>query len=203
MLPVSAAAKGKGRTAIQRAQNKRICGAQTKRGRICRKEAGWGTDHLGTGRCKNHLGSTSKGAVAAAKEELAGMAVPLPVSPGQAVLGVLQLAAGQLAFCAHKVSELDDKEFWEKTIAGEVPNRWIRLQRSVMHDIEKFSKTAHAMGISEREMALAEAQTLMMGELLEAVVSELGLSAEQRRQMGPAIRKHMAVIEGKAKEKVA
>lgn len=38
-----------------------ICGAKTRAGTPCRHEAGWGTDHLGTGRCKLH-GGLSPGA---------------------------------------------------------------------------------------------------------------------------------------------
>lgn len=34
------------------------CGAKTRSGKPCKKEAGWGTDHLGQGRCKLHGGAT-------------------------------------------------------------------------------------------------------------------------------------------------
>lgn len=37
------------------------CGAKTKAGTPCQQKAGWGTDHVGTGRCKLH-GGASKGA---------------------------------------------------------------------------------------------------------------------------------------------
>jgi len=38
-----------------------ICGAKTRAGTPCKYTAGWGTDHLGRGRCKFH-GGASKGA---------------------------------------------------------------------------------------------------------------------------------------------
>lgn len=34
------------------------CGAKTRSGTPCKKEAGWGTDHLGQGKCKLHGGAT-------------------------------------------------------------------------------------------------------------------------------------------------
>lgn len=37
------------------------CGATTRSGASCRHEAGWGTDHVGTGRCKLHGGSVPVG----------------------------------------------------------------------------------------------------------------------------------------------
>jgi hypothetical protein len=34
-----------------------LCGAQTSEGNVCRKPAGWGTTHLGQGRCRFHDGA--------------------------------------------------------------------------------------------------------------------------------------------------
>ena len=38
-----------------------ICGAKTRAGTPCQQKAGWGTDHVGKGKCKLH-GGASKGA---------------------------------------------------------------------------------------------------------------------------------------------
>lgn len=46
---------------------KKLCGAKTKTG-TCRNVAGKGTDHLGTGTCSRHLGSTGSHKVAAERE---------------------------------------------------------------------------------------------------------------------------------------
>ena len=35
------------------------CGAKTRAGTACKKTAGWGTDHVGTGRCKLHGGKST------------------------------------------------------------------------------------------------------------------------------------------------
>ena len=37
------------------------CGARTRAGTPCRHPAGWGTDHVGEGRCKLHGGSSLRG----------------------------------------------------------------------------------------------------------------------------------------------
>jgi hypothetical protein len=37
------------------------CGGRTRSGTECRREAGWGTDHQGFGRCKLHGGSSPDG----------------------------------------------------------------------------------------------------------------------------------------------
>ncbi|GAH55293.1 unnamed protein product, partial [marine sediment metagenome] len=37
------------------------CGAKTRRGKPCQHEAGWGTDHVGEGKCKQHGGRSLRG----------------------------------------------------------------------------------------------------------------------------------------------
>lgn len=39
-----------------------ICGAKNRSGQPCKRPAGWGTDHVGTGKCKLHGGASLKGA---------------------------------------------------------------------------------------------------------------------------------------------
>lgn len=36
-----------------------VCGAKTRSGSPCQQVAGWGTDHVGTGRCKLHGGAST------------------------------------------------------------------------------------------------------------------------------------------------
>ncbi len=38
-----------------------ICGAKTRAGHPCKRPAGWGTDHVGSGRCRMHGGASVKG----------------------------------------------------------------------------------------------------------------------------------------------
>lgn len=39
-----------------------VCGAKKRKGGICTRPAGWGTEHPGEGRCKLHSGSSPRGA---------------------------------------------------------------------------------------------------------------------------------------------
>jgi hypothetical protein len=51
-----------------------ICGAETRDGDPCQMPAGWGTDHVGEGRCKRHGGNAGRpvehGRYSAKKEKL-------------------------------------------------------------------------------------------------------------------------------------
>lgn len=40
---------------------KNTCGARNRAGNPCRQPAGWGTDHVGSGRCKLHGGASLRG----------------------------------------------------------------------------------------------------------------------------------------------
>ena len=42
-----------------KAHDKKYCGAKTRAGTPCRRPAGWGTDHVGEGRCKLHGGRST------------------------------------------------------------------------------------------------------------------------------------------------
>lgn len=184
----------KGRRRRGRRDGQPFCGGEKRNGEPCLREAGWGTDHPGTGKCKHHGGATQAGRDAAARAEVEGLATPIPVTPGQAILGVLQLAAGQLAYCTAQVGGLSEAQMFEETIAGVVPNRWVRLQLSIEDRIVKFARAAGDMGIQERQMQLAEEQTRMMGSLLEAVMDRIDLTPKQRKQVGPAIREALPAL---------
>jgi hypothetical protein len=38
-----------------------LCGGKTRAGTDCKRPAGWGTDHVGEGKCKLHAGSSLRG----------------------------------------------------------------------------------------------------------------------------------------------
>lgn len=122
------------------------------------------------------------------------MATPIAVNPGQAILGVLHLAAGQLAYCTAQVGGLSEEQMFEMSDAGAVPNRWVRLQLSIMDRIKQYSRAAADMGINERQMQLAEQQTAMVGTMMEAVMNDLELTPAQRKEVGPAIRRSLPLL---------
>ncbi|MGI8749159.1 MAG: hypothetical protein ACR2J6_01160, partial [Thermoleophilaceae bacterium] len=170
------------------AQKKRdaqtLCSAARHDGRSCVNQAGWGTEHVGYGRCRHHGGQLRSGLAAAANEEMRTMATPADVSPGRALSGVLRLAAGQLVYASGQVAELQDDDLFEDAyspvegVFKKVPHHWLKLQRDVMDDVARYAKMAADAGMAEREVQLAESQTELVAGLLEKVVDSLDLSAE-------------------------
>lgn len=171
-----------------------FCGAEKRNGKPCLREAGWGTDHRGSGNCKHHGGATDSGKVSAAKDEAGRMAQPIHTTPGQAILTVMALANGQLQYVTEQVAELEGGDVFEelKNSDGDVIsigiNRWIRLQRQLQNDVAKHAAAAAGMQIGERQQSLREVQTMMFGAMLEAVLGELKLTPAQKKRVGPAIR---------------
>ncbi len=136
------------------------------------------------------------------RQELNGMAMPRRVSPMEALEAVLNLAAGQLVYATAKVSEMTEDELFVKGFSAEgnyigmVPDHWLKMQHELMNDVAKYAKMGADAGIAERGQVLQEAQTAMMAQVIEAVVGDLGLSAEQKEALGPAIRERMTVLQG-------
>lgn len=176
-----------------------VCGATKRNGDPCLRGAGWGTEHPGYGTCKFHGGATKAAGKKAASLEAEGMSRPIEVTPGQAVLGTLHLAAGQLAYATMKVAEggayLNEHGGLEA---------WPHVQQMLQDKVVKYAAAASAMGVQERQAQLMEQQALMMGQLIESVVTDVGLTPTQRKKLGPALRKRLSTgtVEGKAREKV-
>lgn len=88
-----------------------LCGASTKAGSPCRKPAGSGTDHVGYGQCKLHLGSTQRGVIHAAKLEAAALGLEHQIEPHVAILRALGQAAKWELICRLRVADLRDDEY--------------------------------------------------------------------------------------------
>lgn len=114
------------------------CGGQRANqpeGTLCTRPKGWGTPHLGVGRCKRHGGSTPNHITAAhleiAKNECATLGIPIETTPADALIQEVWEACGNVEFYRGLVQELrthpepdvfvtddDDGGHWERGEAG-------------------------------------------------------------------------------------
>ena len=87
------------------------CGANTKRGAVCNKPAGWGTPY-GHGRCRLHGGATPTHLRAAQRQEaeraVASLGLPRDVEPVEALLEEVHAAAGHVAWLRAHVATLEE-----------------------------------------------------------------------------------------------
>lgn len=169
-----------------------LCGAKRKDGTPCRMFAGAGTDHKGMGRCKWHLGNSPSHRNHAAKQEAMRqmtMGQPIDVTPAQALQGALSLSAGALAWLTAMVNALEQDEL----LTPEAQSL-IRLHNEEKDRIARIAKAAADVGVDERQIKLQEHQTKVVGDLLEAVMDRIQLTAEQRKAVGPAIREALPAL---------
>jgi hypothetical protein len=87
------------------------CGAKTRKGTLCRHEAGWNTEHLGIGKCTLHGGSEAhaqvNGLIELARREQQIMGAPLSIEPQDAILECIRIAAGEVSYASGRVAELE------------------------------------------------------------------------------------------------
>lgn len=91
-----------------------ICGAKTRRGTPCERQPGWGTEHVGVGRCRHHGGSSPQaqlsGTVELARREWAVMGMPLSIEPQDAILECIRIASGEVRYASDRIAELAEAE---------------------------------------------------------------------------------------------
>jgi hypothetical protein len=140
------------------------------------------------GRCKRHQGKPGLMATTAALTE------GRPTTPAQAIQGVLSLMCGQLVYINAKVASLEENELWAGQ-EGERISKWLRWRERTVDRITRIAATATTMGVAEKQADLISAQTQVVATLLERVVSDLDLSAAQKKKLAPSIQRHMTAID--------
>lgn len=169
----------------------KLCGRPKSNGEPCTQEAGFGTDHEGKGACRWH--ENRGGGLLSTARKLNDEIVAS--SPGEAIAGVLNLAVSRLMYVNAQVQALKEEEIWTGE-SEERLNKWLRWEDRLSDKVAKYAGTAVSMGVAEREVAVKEAQTLLVGKFIEAVLEEVGLTAKQRKKVGPAIRQKAPLLLG-------
>lgn len=192
------------------------CGAKNRNSdKPCKMAAGWGTDHPGFGQCRYHAGSTPNGVMSAVKEELTErvvMGVQVDITPQEALLVCVRIAAGEVAYATMKVQELAEEEavgpvvdrkvrtvrieqdgeeielpLEEITYKGASPHIWIQVRGQALDRLARYSKMAIDAGVAERSVALAEETGKAVQEALTKLTHLLDLTPSQRKRVPAAL----------------
>jgi hypothetical protein len=161
----------------------RYCGGRTRSGTKCKRPAGWGTDHLGRGRCKLHGGSTPSHRKAAAAEEAlefarGALGSELDVGP----LDALLLADYRLKLQA--VPEGTD-----------VPATLVEGYERSLDRLTRSSKAAVDGGVAERQVRIAERVAERISLAAEEAMAELELAPAQRSRFAEAFGRALTRLE--------
>lgn len=174
---------------------RRFCGARTRGGGKCKRRAGFGTDHLGYGRCKSHGGCTASGRKAAATEELKTFMAAgdplLDADPGEALLYAVRRAAGIAAWLRAKVAAVADTAQLE---AGAL-NVWASHEQEALDRLARYSKMALDAGVDERRVRLAEQVGALIAQAMEEALAEEELPAAVQARVARRVATRLAVLE--------
>lgn len=184
------------------------CGAMGRKGTPCKRPAGWGTQHVGDGRCKLHGGNTATHRTAAVRTMIQtemlgttlGAHLAVDIHPTEALLELVKMTAGYVRWLNAEVAALGRLEESSYVTGLHEPKVLIRLLGEYTDRLARFSKMALDAGVEERLVSLAEAQGELVASVLVNVLSDLALSPAQQAAAPEVVRRHMLVLEGRVIE---
>lgn len=155
--------------------------------------AGAGTDHKGYGTCRWHFGNAPNHVAHAAKlqaQEKLTLGEPVKgMTPGRMLAGLLNLQAGDLVTLAGLVREHDD-------LSAPEAQPILRLYHDEKRLSAQIGKLAADAGVQERLTSLAEDQTALVAQLIEAVAEDIAITPEQKQLLGPSVRRRLRLMQG-------
>ncbi len=177
------------------------CGGATRGvrgGGKCTRPAGWGTDHVGVGRCKLHGGSTPNHVVAAqrvmAAQAVATYGIKSDLPPTAALLEEAQWSHGHVVWLRDVVQQIDPEalvwgvtEEHEKTASEfpgvdvkkmAAPNVWLKLYHDERRLHLDLVKTIETLKLEQRWQDLLHRNGELMRQVLVAVLARRGLAVD-------------------------
>lgn len=178
------------------------CGGATRSGGQCRREAGWGTDHVGAGPCKLHGGCTrtvSKGAhlrlVEAEARELFGKIAPEIVPVDNPLAAYAEFAGEVMAWKQLMHSLLTDlRTVGYESESGEQVRAAVQLYERSMDRANTVLSSYARLNIDERLAKLSEVQSKAVLRAIEAVIVHLGANPQQANEARGLAARHLRAV---------
>jgi len=187
----------------------KICGAQ-RTGKsssgpgICCQAAGWGTNHLGYGHCRNHGGLLETHERAAEIQKATDMTemygTPITnMDPHEALAQEVSRSAGHVQWLQSVINKFDDRKEltqWSEA-TGVSPSVWIDLYHKERDRLVASSKAALAAGVAERTVKVAEEQGRLFAMVITRIFadSRLAITNAQKAIMPAVVRDHMMALD--------
>ena len=166
------------------------CGGKLhKRDGACTLPAGWGTDHVGYGRCRKHFGNAPNVIKAAENERIDRQARKAleGISDFAAITDPverLQLLAGRaerfMTIVAERVEELTSIRY-STDEGGEQLRAEVTIYERAMTATGRLLVDLARLGLDERSVRVQEAQVAILAGALAQALGETDLSPEQRQ----------------------
>lgn len=181
------------------------CGAQKRqgeKGETCTLAAGWGTDHVGTGRCRLHGGNTRNQRVAARAEKVEQDArrvlATLDVQPIEDPFAALSKLAGQVVSWQEAMSaivnDLGDRVRYETEGGAEQLRAEIALYERAMDRTGSILGMIAKLDIEDRMARVTERQADALVSALEAGLAAIGVTGTQADEARQAAARHLRAV---------
>lgn len=158
------------------------CRGTNRRGEPCGNPAGKGTDHLGTGNCKHHGGSTPTGRASALNEQARGELARLDLPPVEDPLSELARVCAQVLgwkdMLAGKVNTLTSLRY-EGEGSGEQLRAEVALWERALDRCERFLTAMARLNIDERLAQISEQRAEVIIAVFTAALERAGIEGEQ------------------------
>lgn len=199
------------------------CSYEYAEGKVCTRDAGWGTEHPGVGPCKSH----DKGwAAMRGDTKVQKYARPLlakltgydvNVNPMDALLMCVRIAAAEVAYFTERMDMLGEDAMTmrpsvtrstvkdkggtvEKTVVrveeNEELNLWMKARRESLRDLARYSKMALEAGVEERMVRVAETVGESIATAVRGILDDLKLDKQQQEVAPEIVRRHLRRIVG-------
>ena len=195
--------------------NATLCGAQKRQSDgTCTQPAGWGTNHVGIGRCKLHGGNTTNHAAAArttqAKRDVILFGARRDIHPAEALVELVQWTAGEVDYWRQRVRLLDEADLtWGVTKVKDggddrgttqeaKPNIAYVMLRDASDRLERYCSSALKAGVDERRVRIAEAQGAQLVGVMIGVLVELGHDVSPGSEAAQVLLRHVAPLREQA-----
>lgn len=169
----------------------KCCGGTTRSGKPCIQPKGWGTDHAGIGSCKIHGGSTPTHQAHAeaekARRAVSEFAARRDVEPTEALLEVLGIRAGMVAFLTEQIAFMESTEQLVTIDSGgdEKPSVWVEMLDTALREYGRVAKACADAKIDERRIRIEESIGRQLSDVIRRVLEgvfsgllELGVPGE-------------------------
>lgn len=165
------------------------CGAKLKNGGTCKKSAGEGTTHPGWGRCLNHKGMEPLYQKSAALAEATHLGrtytTPVPTDPTMALVEEMARTHGAIVWLdlrmEHDLLKAEAEGLDPLTYLLEPRMAQLRNLRDKERDrLTRIATVCINLGLKARELRLVEGIGGLIQSVLEATLSDLNLTPEQR-----------------------
>lgn len=179
-----------------------------RRGELCDRYAGTNTEHPGVGRCRQHGGNTPNGLREGAWAMAHAFARALDCTPWEGLLQAVRIAAGRVAFCEMKLSQVtedrqleppDNKGVSEAARTHDYQGTnvyyWVK-QAELWHDkLAKVSALAIQQGVAERFVRQLETEARIMLQATHRTLDELGFSDEEKQRAVVIMSRNLLALE--------